>query len=79
MGNQNWVWPHLEQEIREGCQMHISFRVLGFLEGSSVNLLDKLAPDFFNLQLVVGGWPEMGENQIQIHHLLYFQSCVKAG
>ena len=60
-----WVQPSLEKEIRKksvgytplfGCST--SQKVLG-----TVDLLDKLLPKLFNLQLVVGGWPKVGGNK----------------
>lgn len=61
MGNQNWLRPSLEQEITKkgvGCTPLLrclaSQKVL-----QAVDLLDKLSPKLFNLQLVVGGWPEV--------------------
>lgn len=64
MGNQNWVWPSLEKEMRESCQMHTLVRGLGLPENTGSGPSGQTIPrDFFNLQLVVGGWPEMVENK----------------
>lgn len=64
MGNQNCVWPDLE-EIRKnvvGCTS-----LLGCLASQNalqaVYLLATLFPKLFNLQLMVGEWPKMGENK----------------
>ena len=59
-----WVQPSLEKIRKKnvgytplfGCSA--SQKILG-----AVALLDKLLPKLFNLQLVVGGWPEVGGNK----------------
>lgn len=56
--------------------MHVSFRVLGLHKvPQAVDFLVKLSPKLFSLQLVVGGWPEIGENKFSAY--LIFRVTLK--
>lgn len=65
-----------EGDQRGGCHMHVSFRVLGLHKvPQTVDLLVKLSPKLFSLQLVVARWPEIGENKFNAY--LIFRVTVK--